>query len=101
MASGIHVILERNTQTIIAILERSIHGEEIMHIIEERCRQSVRSYDFFLNEVDVFECVVHPQEVLGGGLNLPDGIYVWKSFVSLAVHGYGLGLCRVYVVCKM
>lgn len=49
----------------------------------------------------MFECVVHPQEVLGEGLNLPDGIYVWKSFVSPAVHGYGLGLCRVYIVCKM
>lgn len=48
-----------------------------------------------------FECVAHPQEVLGGLLNLPDGIYVWKSFVSLAVHDYGLGLCRVYVICKM
>ena len=30
----------------------------------------------------MFECVVHPQEVLGGLLNLPDGIYVWKSFVG-------------------
>lgn len=98
MAFEIHVILERNSQTIIAILERSIHGEEIMHFIEERCRQSVTSYDIFWMR---FECVAHPQEVLGGLLNLPDGIYVWKSFVSLAVHDYGSGLCRVYIICKM
>lgn len=39
------------------------HGEEILHIIEELCEQSVGPFRQFLSEVVGFVCMVHSKKL--------------------------------------